>query len=402
MLKTASKQTAVITPHKVLLYDKACETAAFFGFSPLSGLMLEKSDRDLAKPFTDHFLTRQRAARDIIPLVEEKISLMRLCAGKSIAQAQPAMVYHEGNIASDRGKKDTAKRINLDIIGSGRGVAEALLIETTVAILEEEGYSDLTVELNSVGDKDSFLRFNRELTNFYRKNIQELPGQCRQTLKKDVFELLSCPHEKCAALSKDAPKAVGFLSEQGRLHFKEVLEYLESLNIPYALNNSLISNRECCTHTVFQIKSLSDEKSGPLALGIRYNGLGKRIGFKKEVPATGVTICFESKKKSSPSIVFEKLKTPRFYLVQVGPEAKLKSLRVIDMLRRENIALYHSLVKDKLGAQLGSAENLNVPYILIMGQKESHENTVIVRNMATRSQDTVAIPTLVAYLKKLK
>ena len=48
------------------------------------------------------------------------------------------------------------------------------------------------------------------------------------------------------------------------------------------------------------------------------------------------------------------------------------------------------------------AENLKVPYIIIMGQKEALENAVIVRNMANRSQTVVPIPKLADYLKHLR
>jgi len=62
----------------------------------------------------------------------------------------------------------------------------------------------------------------------------------------------------------------------------------------------------------------------------------------------------------------------------------------------------HSLSKDSLSGQLGVAERLGIPFTIILGQKESIENTVIVRNMKTRSQDTVKIEELGDYLNKLK
>ena len=40
--------------------------------------------------------------------------------------------------------------------------------------------------------------------------------------------------------------------------------------------------------------------------------------------------------------------------------------------------------------------------VMIFGQREALDNTVIVRNMETRSQDTVKIDDLKDYIKKLK
>ena len=72
------------------------------------------------------------------------------------------------------------------------------------------------------------------------------------------------------------------------------------------------------------------------------------------------------------------------------------------MLRQARFHLHQSLSKDKMSSQIAIAENLKVPYIIIMGQKESLENNVIVRNMFNRSQTVVSIAKLTEHLKHLK
>ena len=70
--------------------------------------------------------------------------------------------------------------------------------------------------------------------------------------------------------------------------------------------------------------------------------------------------------------------------------------------RKAKIAVIHSLTKDKMQSQMGSAENARVPYILLVGQKEAIENSVVVRDTNTRVQETVFLKDLPEYLKKLK
>ena len=48
------------------------------------------------------------------------------------------------------------------------------------------------------------------------------------------------------------------------------------------------------------------------------------------------------------------------------------------------------------------AERMGVPYTIIFGQKEALDNTVIVRNMETRSQETVTLANLPDFVKHLK
>ena len=52
--------------------------------------------------------------------------------------------------------------------------------------------------------------------------------------------------------------------------------------------------------------------------------------------------------------------------------------------------------------RLAAAEKMNVPYVIIFGQREAMDKTVIIRNMQDRSQDSVKIVDLLAYIKKLK
>ncbi len=72
------------------------------------------------------------------------------------------------------------------------------------------------------------------------------------------------------------------------------------------------------------------------------------------------------------------------------------------MLRAERIPVYHSLTYDKFLDQMTAAESLNVPFVLIMGQKEANENSIVVRDMGSRAQETVSINELAGYLRKLK
>jgi len=66
------------------------------------------------------------------------------------------------------------------------------------------------------------------------------------------------------------------------------------------------------------------------------------------------------------------------------------------------VPIVHSLSKDSLGAQLGKAEESGIPYSIILGQKEVLDKTVIVRDMKSRSQDSVRLTDLAEYVKKLK
>lgn len=392
--------------------DYAAEIAYYYGFMPIKAPTIAREDITRARRIADgeshekNYSTSNGGELSI--RTEDKAALLRECEEKRLLNSSHAtMLYYEGTIARADYKKtgkSHCKEIHLDILGTGKSVAEAELIKASFEILKERGFEDLYVDINSIGDKDSLANFTRELQQFYRKHGEELHAHCRTQAKKDPFSPLECENQKCREVCEQAPKSVAFLTEQSRLHFKEVLEYLESMHIPYRIDNQVLGNRRVCCHTVFLIKTLNmdEKKETPeetLALGYRYNDLAKRLEMKRDVPGVGITIVFKTSDKARKKC--HKQKKPHVYFIQFGFDAKLKSLEVIEMLRQARIPLYQALAKDKLTAQIATAENMNIPFVVLMGQKEALENSVIVRDMSTRMQETVKIENLTGYLKKV-
>ena len=77
-------------------------------------------------------------------------------------------------------------------------------------------------------------------------------------------------------------------------------------------------------------------------------------------------------------------------------------MNVIEQLRTAHIPIMQSISKDTLAVQLAIAEKSGAPYALIFGHKEAIDNTVIVRDMQNRKQETIKLSNLPEYLKKLK
>jgi len=401
------------TENKFIAYenlDKIGEIPIYYGFVPHKSPEIKKVDLDHAKSLLEgDFIEDEEDSKARLPLhVEEKVALLRMYTEDNMhTQPQPVMFYFKepfkGSIK--KGSHAFHRYCDLEIMGGTKSIAEALLIQTARAILKEEGYENICVEINSIGDRESINRFTRDLTNYYRKHINDMHADCRQLLKKDPFDLLSCTNEKCKKINEGAPRSMDFLSESSRTHFQEVLEYLEALGVPYKINNHLIGNKKYCTETIFSITDLDhDKKSGDpktIAIGVRYDGLAKKIGFKKEIQGVGISVLIKNKKAELRKEI-KKFKKPFASFVQLGFESKLLSLSIIEELRHAKIPLYLSLARDRLGAQVSVVEKHHIPYALIMGKKEAVEKTVIVRNNDTHAQEIVGIDDLAGYMKRLE
>jgi len=377
--------------------DKRAEPALYYGFNGSKAPQITKEDVQKASSLKDGWLKNSSGMPWFFSqdFAEERAAILREYIEKNmVSLPQPVMLVNESDVIKERAKTT----INLEIIGSMKSIAEALLIKATISTLEENGHKNLSLEINSIGDKESVNKFGKELTNYYKKNLENLGAHCRQNFKKDAFFLLHCSEcDSKKNLKESAPTSVSALSDLSRLHFKEVLEYVENMGIPYKINNCLVPDRRYCSGTIFEIKDTDTEEI--LAVGFRYDGLAQKIGFKKDIPGVGVKI-FLKKKEGAKKI--SKLEKPMAFYIQLGDEAKNKSLTVIETLRKEGIFIHHLLGRDKLGSQFALVEKLKVPYVIIMGKKEFLEDSVMVRENSTRTQETVPISELPRYIRKLK
>ncbi len=359
--------------------------ARFFGFFPIETPSIKKEDFDVVKSFDEKYVP------------SEKATLLRMYfEDKMMATPQPAMLYCDRPFKGGKERKKPLRiESSLITMGSSKSVCECISIQAGLNILRELGYKETEVRVNSIGDKDSMSEFQKQINVFIKKNINSFDAELRQAIKKDPFVLLKEPKEVWKNWIDLCPKSIDFLSEQSRIHFKEVLEFLEIMEIPYSIDHHLHGDMQMGAETVFSIGQDGEE----LAHGFRFNRLGKKIGYKKDLPSSILNISAKIKKPLKS--VKAKTTKPFCYLVQFGPEAKLKSFLILEELYKANIHVVHSIAKDKLGSQMGVAESSDIPYILLIGQKEAIENSVMVRNTANRAQEIVPITELSSYIKSL-
>ncbi len=400
-------------------FEKAQEVAVYYGFKPIDTPIMEHEEifTTTIGEGTDiidkEMYTLKTKGGDHLALRPEHTApLMRAYIEHGMqTMPQPVMFYQYGPVfRHDKPQKGRYRQLwqfDLDVLGNEKSIMDALVIKTGLTILEEAGAENLSIDINSIGDKECRNGYIKELVNYYRKNINQLPAIDRERLKINPLRILDSKEEKTKEINENAPDAVSFLCPSCKKHFKEVLEYLEEMGIQYNINKNLVRGLSYYTRTVFEVYTKNSEEGGApvqVASGGRYDYLARQLGGKKDVPAVGFSIgvdrTVESSwyKKLSPRI----LKKPKIYFIQLGAEAKLKSLNIIEILRKAHVPIAQSLSKDSLGSQLAIAEKLNIPYALIFGVKEAIDNSVIVRDMGSRSQDTVKLSKLLEYLKELK
>ena len=178
-----------------------------------------------------------------------------------------------------------------------------------------------------------------------------------------------------------------------------MLEYLEIFGIPYELSPHVLGSRECWSNALFQLSAI-DEESGthiPIGFGGRYDPLAARFAAAP-TSATMIAITCEIRGRARPKR--EILGLPSIYFAHLGGEARRRSLPVLETLRQAGIPVHHGLCQERIGEQMIAAKHAATPYVLIMGHKEAVEGTILVREVATNSQDAISLSELPGYLRR--
>lgn len=404
-------------------FEKAQEICEYYGFTPIETPILEHEEVFL------------KGVGDGTDIVEKEIYSVKTKGGDRLAmrpegtapvmrsyiengmqnKPQPVKFYYYGpTFRHDKPQKGRYRefyQFGIETLGSTQSIMDAITIKIALIILQESGIENVRVKINSIGDAESRKDYLKELVNYYKKFVNKMSSVDRDRMKTNPLRILDSKDEKLAEINATAPQSVSHLNAVSKKHFKEVLEYLNEMSIDYELDHTLVRGLDYYTHTVFEFFTEKQEvKEGEtevrqqaLGGGGRYDYLAKTMGHKKNIPGVGFGLGVDRILEASGKPMMPKIKKKaKVYFIQLGVEAKMKSMNIIESLRLAKIPVVHSLSKDSLGSQLAISEKMGLPYTIIFGQKEALENSVIVRDMENRSQKTISIEKLTDYLKKLK
>jgi len=294
-------------------------------------------------------------------------------------------------------------QFGFEAIGDQTPSIDSQIIQMSYDVLRELGFKNLTIEVNSIGDSECRPYFKKILTNYFKSRRSSLCADCQRRLKENPLRILDCKEEKCQRVKANAPQIIDHLCEKCHAHFKEVLEFLDELELPYTLNPYLVRGLDYYTKTVFEIVETSEDGKGlgTLCGGGRYDNLAKMLGGR-DTPGCGSAAGIEriiSLMKTREMSTGKKVEDPKIYLAQLGTLAKRKSMKLFEEFRAAKIPVAESFSKDSLKTQLRNANKLNIRWVLIFGQKEALEDFITLRDMDTGVQKEIKLDKVVEEMK---
>ncbi|MFH1308938.1 MAG: histidine--tRNA ligase [Patescibacteria group bacterium] len=318
---------------------------------------------------------------------------------------QPVKLFTTGSLfrhdKPQAGRYRQFNQIDFEIIGDHSGVSDAQIIQVFLTIFRKLGLKKPELFINSIGCSICVPDYKKALLTHYRRDINNLCFDCKKRYKENPLRLLDCKKERCKKLASKAPHVIDFLCDECKNHFKEVLEFLDEMDIAYNLNPYLVRGLDYYTKTVFEIFGQEKGSQSTLVGGGRYDNLVEM--FKgKSTPAVGAAAgmerIIEELKKQDVKVV--KNDKPRVFIIQLGDLGKKKSLKLFEEFQKNNIKVGEAFSKPSIKSQLRIADKLGSELALILGQKEALENSIIIRDMVSGAQETIPLEKIINEVKK--
>ncbi|PWB38460.1 MAG: histidine--tRNA ligase [Parcubacteria group bacterium] len=322
-----------------------------------------------------------------------------------VNQPQPVKVYYLApqfrHDNPQAGRYRQFWQFGFEAIGDKDPVIDAQLIIMSHNFLTDLGL-EVEVQINSVGDSNCRPNYLKTLRHYYQDYKKDLCSDCQERLNKNTLRLLDCKNKRCQELAEQSPQFVDHLCEECKNHLMSVLEYLEEVDIKYNLNSRIVRGLDYYTKTAWEIVEAGAEgKASALGGGGRFDDLVELLGGRP-TPAVGFAMGIERivALMQEKQIKIDKEKYCDLYIAQLGVEARKKSLRLFEDLRRDGFSLAENISKKGLKDQLEVASKKHAKYTLILGQKEIADGTVLIRDMENGIQETVDFNKIKAEVRK--
>ncbi len=321
--------------------------------------------------------------------------------------SQPLMLYYEGPFfrheRPQKGRYRQLYQFGLEIMGSKNPAHDALIIQAGYDIVKKSG-KKILIGINSIGNTEERVGYIEKLKEFYKKHEGEIGENDITRIETNPLRILDSKDEDTIKVNENAPELLKSLGMESRIFFDNVLSYLDILSIPYEVVPSLVRGLDYYEHTVFEYVTLDENgnKSHALGGGGRYDGLAETLGHNKAIPSVGfglgVDRIIEIAEEESFKNTKEKIE---IFFISLGKESHGKALSLTKGFKNENIHLKLNLSDQKIGKQFEKAKKQGFEYVLVLGEDEIKNNSIILKNLKTQEQKEISLDKLENELENL-
>ncbi len=302
-----------------------------------------------------------------------------------------------------RGRYRQFDQVGIEVLGADDPLLDVEVIALGWDFFSALGLSQVKLLLNSLGEPEDRARYVTALQAYFEANRAALSPESQITLDRNALRVLDSKRRDDQAIVAAAPRIAEFCGSNAAAHFASVQAGLTALDIPFAIDDTLVRGLDYYRHTTFEYQGGTlDSAQNALGGGGRYDGLVESlggpathgIGFALGLDRTLLACDDEGVFAARP------LQLDAFVVDTTGG---LEALRLTAELRAAGLSADRAYENRSMKAQMKVADRSGASIAVIIGSNELAEAAVTVRPLRSNDgQQTIARSTLIDYLKKAR
>lgn len=304
-----------------------------------------------------------------------------------------------------KGRYRQFHQMGVEVFGLQGPDVDAELIMMTARWWKALGIADhVELELNSIGSLAARADYRSALVAFLEQHQDVLDEDCKRRMYTNPLRVLDSKNPEIQALLNDAPTLGEFLDEESRAHFTGLCALLDDAGIHYRVNQRLVRGLDYYNRTVFEWVTSSLGSQGTVCGGGRYDGLVEQLGGRA-TPAVGFAMGLERLVLLVQAVnpEFEPTRVVDVYVIASGQGVQSAAMQLAETLRDANPAL--KLMTNFGGGnfkkQFARADKWGARIALVLGEDEVKAGQVVIKDLRTGDQQTLAQQDAAATLQTL-
>lgn len=299
--------------------------------------------------------------------------------------------YHGSMFRYERpqtGRYREFNQIGVEVLGKKDPILDAEIISMAFEFLKKINIEDLEVQINSIGGKETRLKYREALINFLTPRKEKLCADCKNRYESNPLRVLDCKVPSCKEEVKEAPILLDYLNEEEKNHFNVVKQFLDIFGVKYVVNTNLVRGLDYYSNTVFEIVTNKLGSQGTVLAGGRYDTLVEQMGGK-ETPAFGFAMGVERLMLLLSENYFNEKN--KVFFVWLGEETKIEAFKLTQKLRNLGIEVGIEYESKSMKAQMKRADKFGAKKVLILGENELNEGKIILKDFTKGEQEEILL-----------
>jgi histidyl-tRNA synthetase len=345
-----------------------------------------------------------RGGRSITLRPEGTAGVMRSVIEHGLDRGQlPVKVWYSGQFfraeRPQAGRYRQFYQVGIEAIGLDDPAIDAEVIAIAEAGFKALGLKQYRLELTSLGDAQSRAAHKVDLMKFVATLDLDEATAARAAI--NPLRLFDDKREEMKKAMADAPLLINYLNDSSKVHFDQVIAYLDALHISYTLNPRMVRGLDYYTGTTFEfVHELLGAQSG-IGGGGRYDGLMEQLGGQSlSGIGFGLGVDRALLAAEAEGVIGLDSFVSDLFIIPLGENAKLQALTIASALRAKGKKVEIAFGDRALKGAMKAADKSGAMHVIVLGDSEISTGTVLLKEMKSGTETSVKIDSLFEALEK--